>query len=628
MRRVDHLVQKIPIRLLLAAPLFLYIAVTLFWQAKGFYNLVGDEAHYLLISDSLVRDRDVQVDNNYLMDTPVQRASPVKLSEPIHFVPHVYNQYSRHNLGLPFILAIPYAIAGIVGAKIFMALLAGLWPLLLYRPLSRITGSPHWSALIAFTFSIGLPFAAASNQIFPDLLGGMIILYVAEKIFRALEDKDERLASLAANVWLGLLIGFLPWLHMRLIAPALLLLLGYVAAILTKSRRSASSSGHRRQWLIAAGVFAGSIILLSVYHKIAFGNFAGQYGGHSVSFVIQHIAMIFLGLHWDQAQGMFMQQPLLLLGLVGLAPLIKANWREAVLFGALYLSIILPNAMHPAWYGGASFFGRFWWTAAALWIFPLGYAVRFLLKRNELSVLLLLAGSIVLQVWLAAKWLAHDLLLVNRELPVWAMRGFYDDTGVLLRLPTFVDFDNFDLYLKHPSNYLFVLLGLLLIATGWLWQREAVRFSAQVWIVSLALGAGLFFLAPPAVNSWTLAANELSSHVGVLEGAERVATEKDGAGALVFGPYAMLLAGDYEVTLEYEWDNPPDTAAAHFDIVYGPELRLVVDRELPPSHMNNGLLKHRFTVRESQSLDPLFQFRVYYPGRGTLRVKRLTITPQ
>jgi hypothetical protein len=620
MRRINHFVKRIPIKLLFALPVLLYLAVALLWQSRSLYPMNGDEPHYLLITDSLVRDRDVLVENNYLIDTPVQQVTPVRLSDPVHFEKHVHNQFSVHNLGLPFILALPYAIAGVIGAKIFMVLLAGLWPLLLYRALFQITESQAWSALIAFTLALGLPFVAASNQIYPDLLGGLIVLYVTEKIFGILQGKDEPSSLLTPKIWIGALIAFLPWLHIRLIAPAIVLLLGYTYA---QSRRP-ESRPIRRQSLVLIVIVAGSIILLGAYNQVAFGNPLGPYEKNSLSFDVGKVGMIFLGLHWDQSQGMFMQQPLLLMGLIGIVPLIKGNKQGAALLAVLYLTILLPNAMHTNWYGGFSFVGRFGWTAVALWIFPLAYTVRFLLKQSELSVLLLCLASILLQGWLAAGWLFRDLFLLNQKLPLWAMRSFYDSTGLLLRLPTFKDFN---LYLKQPSNYVFVLLGLLLVATGWLWQRGSLRLIGRVWIVALVLGIGIVMIAPPAISSWTLTASELKSQNGTTEKTGEAATEKDGAGSFILSPSVLLLSGNYEVTLDYEYENRAGLPAAHCDIVYGPEQKLVADAELPSSETNNGVFKRGFTVRESQSLGPLFQFRVRYSSHELLKVNRLTVGP-
>ncbi len=216
--------------LLLVLPTIFYLMVVFIWQSHDLYKITGDEPHYLFIADSLSRDLDLTVANNYSIETPVHQATRSNYADPEDMNKHVLNGYSLHNIGLGFILAIPYKLAGVVGAKAAIALLVGLCPFLFYRTLFRITESKPWSLLVAFAVAIGLPFAAASNQIYPDLLGGMIIFWGAERIIRLLQDKDKQSvhSSLMPGVLFGLLISLLPWLHIRLAAPATLLLLGYV----------------------------------------------------------------------------------------------------------------------------------------------------------------------------------------------------------------------------------------------------------------------------------------------------------------------------------------------------------------------------------------------------------------
>src|SRR5688572_8083471 len=107
---INRLTQPKSFRLILILPVLLYVVVTLFWHSRHFYGITGDEPHYLLISDSLVRDHDLLVENNYLIDTPVRQASQLDLSAPIHVGPHVAYGFSRHNIGLPLILAIQYGL--------------------------------------------------------------------------------------------------------------------------------------------------------------------------------------------------------------------------------------------------------------------------------------------------------------------------------------------------------------------------------------------------------------------------------------------------------------------------------------------------------------------------------------
>ncbi|MBI4671371.1 MAG: hypothetical protein HY741_06840 [Chloroflexi bacterium] len=58
-----------------------------------------------------------------------------------------------------------------------------------------------------------------------------------------------------------------------------------------------------------------------------------MFRGNTVEYDVSKIAMIFLGLHLDSFQGMFLQQPLLWLALLGIVPFAFANGRAAALVG-------------------------------------------------------------------------------------------------------------------------------------------------------------------------------------------------------------------------------------------------------------------------------------------------------
>jgi hypothetical protein len=616
--RATHVTKRFRISWLLVLPVFLYLGVTLFWQSRGFYQITGDEPHYLVITDSLVRDHDLYVLNNYSADTPVHRAFKSNLGAPEHVVPHIYKQFSNHYPGLSFLLVLPYRIAGVVGAKIFMALLAGLWPLLIYRLLFQVTGSENWSVLTALCLSIGLPFLPAANQIYPDLLCGTIVFWGATKIFEVVNEKDEQPASRIKSVWMGVVIGFLPWLHSRFMLPAAIMAGAYLYFVMRISRPSLMRA--LKYFVPPLGVIVG---LLWIHNGKVFGSIAGYYNQSLVHFSLRTATMIFIGLHWDQNQGIFFQQPLFLLGLMGLVFLVKANWRFAATLAILYLAIILPTTVHPAWYGGLSFSGRFWWAVAGLWVFPVACAVKFLIARSKLVLPLLAVASITLQYWYALKWLFRDNFLIVGLRPMWVSRTYFIYGPVWKYLPTFQDFSA---YLKHPANFVFVAFGLLLVISGWLWSRGNNRALLQTWFAFLTVAISLMILLPPATGSFRLLARELPGQIGAVEGHNRVASEKDGAGIMMFGSYIPLKSGSYEAMLEYE-TNTAGNFAANFDIVYDLAAKMAAHVNMPRSDVNSGILKQQFSVNGAQSLNSRFEFRVTYWGRGSVKLKRLTITP-
>lgn len=613
----------------LLLPVLFYLGVALYWQSKGLYGLTGDEPHYLLIADSLYSDHDLKVENNYLAETPVHRACGANLSDPLDMQRHVRNGYSMHYVGLPLVLLLPYAVGGVMGAKICMALLAGFWPFLLYKAAFQIIESRPWSMLIALALSLGLPYLPVSNQLYVDLLGGMIILYAAERIVGILRGRYPPVSQPARNICLGLLLGFLPWLHIRLSAPAALLLLGYVYASVRGLRKS-EIIASRRWLLIPVAIVACAGLFLASYNQLAFGNaLFGPYYGF-LSFDVRKIALTFTGLHWDMAHGIFMQQPLLILGLVGILPLVRDNPKAAILLALVSVSVLLPNSMLSLWYGGASFYGRYNWAVASLWIFPLAYAVRLLFEYRKALILPLSVASMALQAWMASRWLFDNGLLINTGWPAWAARNFYSYTSwLLLRLPFFKnvnDYENLYECLRHPSNYACLLLSVLLIASGWLYLRGSMRALALAWSLFLIGTACLITLVPPAEPHWTITADLLPAQIGTVEDKRRVVDDgESGGGYLIYGPYVLLLNGSYEVSLDYETGGASNASAPQFDIVYDAAARVIARMDLPPSDANGGTFKYRFSIDKEVSMRKPLELRVWYPGAGNLTVKQLKI---
>ncbi len=51
--------------MLLCLPLIACLAVAGYWLSKGYNQITGDEPHYLVIADAIVRDLNFRVDKSY-----------------------------------------------------------------------------------------------------------------------------------------------------------------------------------------------------------------------------------------------------------------------------------------------------------------------------------------------------------------------------------------------------------------------------------------------------------------------------------------------------------------------------------------------------------------------------------
>jgi len=207
--------------------------------------------------------------------------------------------------------------------------------------------------------------------------------------------------------------------------------------------------------MILSGVVAASLAGVLMYNEHAFGSVRGPYWEGSMLWTVSHVVPVGLGLHWDQAHGLFLQQPLLLVGLFGLLPMAWFRPRPAGFLALVYLSIIVPNAMHVTLYGGYSFVGRMMWSAFPLWIYPFCHG--FGLVRSSRWRGGLLLAALLWQLTLAPLWLRGGALLntlsADNSLYPWArtfLPAYHDPAAAW----------------THGPNYVFLLAGLLLAVSG------------------------------------------------------------------------------------------------------------------------------------------------------------------
>jgi hypothetical protein len=310
-----------------------------------------DEPQYLMTAQSLWRDGDLDISNQFA-ERSWREFTPVQ--PPIETVMQPGGrQVSPHDPLLPIVLAAPVGLAGWVGAKLTMAALAGvLAALTLWVAVRRFAMPLALSAVGTATAAASAPLAVYGQQIYPELPAALVCLLGVAAL------TDRR--SLTSIALLACSVLALPWLSVKY-APvaAALAVLGVVRI------------GARREtaWFVAvlaAGTAAYALAHVAVWGGLtvyASGDHFEQSGqlsvmGEDPNFVFRSWRLIDLLV--DRTFGLVAWQPAWLLLIPALGALAARGlgiaWGRAALalpLGAGWLVATYPAlTMHGYWWPG------------------------------------------------------------------------------------------------------------------------------------------------------------------------------------------------------------------------------------------------------------------------------------
>lgn len=328
--------------------------------------ITGDEPHYLLATQSLLADGDLDLANNY--DAGDYRAYYPGLLEPRHVALGVLaQQFSFHGPGVSVLVVPGFALAGAAGARATVALVAALGAGFLWAAARRLTGSTA-AAWLAWAALVGAaPFTFHAVAVYPDAVGAAI---TCAALWALVALADEAPVRLSALVGVGAALAALPWLHLRLSATAGLFGLALVA-VMARRRRDAILPFAAAPiislvlWVASSWVMFRTLDPTWVFRQQAAGSLAATPAG-------------LLGLFFDAEYGLFAYAPVMALAALGL----PATLRRAPLTGlvsALLVAITAGVAGAWVWWGGTSAPARFlvpvlplaclwlaaWWAEAA-----------------------------------------------------------------------------------------------------------------------------------------------------------------------------------------------------------------------------------------------------------------------
>ena len=302
------------IALLLGATL-LGVALVILPYDRTVVPTASDEPHYLIITQSLVLDHDLDLANDYA-GTRYFAFYPEKLPD-IHGIVVGYAIYSIRDLGLPLLSVVPFAIAGRTGVLAMLCIVGALLAAQLYLLLRDLGFARRVAFLAVAATAFVHPILTYTTQVYPDLIAALVFLTAARLLRRGTLSSIRDLAPTSA------LTGTLPWLSTRawFLAVGLGLVIAFAAL---RPRRELA-----RRIVAGAVPFAVFVLALSYLNWREFGLFmpaAGYYLLKDYQPVLVYTPWIGgTGLFFDSAFGLVPRAAIYLLAFVGAA----AIWRRA-----------------------------------------------------------------------------------------------------------------------------------------------------------------------------------------------------------------------------------------------------------------------------------------------------------
>jgi hypothetical protein len=275
-----------------------------------------------------------------------------------------------HAIGLSALLAIPMRWGTRPAAFALIVVLAVLavWLFHLVGEVSGVRRSPWRFAVIGLVLAPA--YLLANIQFYPDLISGLIM--AASIMFMVLVETKKK------HSWLQLLLVSLtmmlfPWLDQKNILLTILFIAAFIVFYLRKKLDL-----RRFCWLILPVTL--SLVCLVVFNLWAFGHVLGVNQG--VSLFSGNTITRFIALLFDSRQGLFIQLPTALLGLVGIWIFRRRAPIAAVFSVLVILATVYGNATQLNNFGGGSFVGRFQWPVSPI---LLAFAGLYLLVLHKTS---------------------------------------------------------------------------------------------------------------------------------------------------------------------------------------------------------------------------------------------------
>jgi hypothetical protein len=284
----------------------------------------GDEPYYLLMTESLVRDHDLDLANQYRAIANSDTGRPDLVPQPGDPRGPHGEQYSRHEPFLPILMMPGYALAGLPGALAVIALFGALLARSTVRFLEDEGIADTTTRALFPLIAFGPPIVFYATRIWPEVPAAFCFL---EAVRGVRQRRPPRwIAAIFALVLLKIRFG--------LIAIVLL------ARVLRTRKQLAIAAGVVAVPLVVAWLISGNVMNTHSWRELLPNGPLSYWLG-------------LFGLVLDGAGGLLFQAPLYVLAVIALMRwrVMPDGFRLGMSSSLLYILYLVPRS---EWHGGWS----------------------------------------------------------------------------------------------------------------------------------------------------------------------------------------------------------------------------------------------------------------------------------
>jgi hypothetical protein len=353
-KTISSLSLKKKLRMLFFISLILYNAGSLVLTSSG-QTFAGDEPHYLLISQSILEDGDIDLSNNY-ENKDYQKTMLADVRIRSHTAPGTKEHYSFHSPGTSILLLPFYALGSIFQGRLLvffirlgMSVFGALLGVQIFLSVLQEWKKEKLALGIWFLYGFSSPVFFYSLHVYPEI----IIALFSLTVFRLLRYSSS--LSKPKLVFIGLLLSCFIWFHAIKYVFILAPLFIYSVWILLKKFKAGWNilyflifpSFLTLLYFLFQYTFYGSFSLAAVSWKGAMAP------DESLEYLRTIASDIPFRLRWetlagyffDQRDGLLFYAPVYFFSFLGCVEMVRRNFRYFLLLFFLTAPYVLSSAL-------------------------------------------------------------------------------------------------------------------------------------------------------------------------------------------------------------------------------------------------------------------------------------------